>query len=180
MQVAERVLAGSHAVQEVAPCLPVIGPAHEAGPSRNRIGRVRPQAMPHLAQGEAPLAILMKDAGGCQRPQKPIERLRMRAGRGGELVAAARRVAQMIGDAEDHGDMDRLGDLVAIDQAHEFDNRIPFTHVRISPKAGSGRELRPATGPQQIFDPKCRVLQPSLSNKPRGVPRIDGRQVDRR
>jgi hypothetical protein len=41
----------------------------------------------------------------------------------------------------------------------------------------ASRELSPATGPQQISEPECRVIQPLLPKKPHGVPRVDGRQV---
>src|SRR6266496_3927200 len=62
----------------------------------------------------------MENADRRQRAEQTVERTRMGIGQDRQLIGRSRPVLQMIGQPEGYGNMDRLGDLISIDQAERL------------------------------------------------------------
>jgi hypothetical protein len=67
--------------------------------------------------------LLPEDADAGEGAQEAIQRTGVGSGGHGQVVAGARAVGQEVGDPEYSGDVDRLGHLVAIDQAPQHHRR---------------------------------------------------------
>jgi hypothetical protein len=77
---------------------------------------VAAQVLPRRREREPPVGALVEDPDRGQRPEEPVQRGRVRCGRGGQLIGIARPVAQQVGDPELGGDRHRAGPLVSTDE----------------------------------------------------------------
>jgi hypothetical protein len=117
VQLREGGLARLDAIEQVRPHRPIRRPANVGGAVPQGFGRVSAQADAHLCERETALLILAKDPHGREGAQQPVERRRIDGEGGGQRRGAARSMAEVVGDPERRGHVDRLGDLVPIDQS---------------------------------------------------------------
>ena len=110
--VVERRLPRPHAMQEVPTGPPerLAGDEEHHRPQRPRC--VAPERLGQRRQGEPPVGRLREHALARQQPQHAVERRRVRAGRGRQVVRAPRPAGQQVGDAQVGRGVERLADAV--------------------------------------------------------------------
>jgi hypothetical protein len=88
----------------------------KGGPPGDRLGSIGSERIPQFGQREAAAVVLVEEAERGQRPKQPVEGVRVCLRCRGELVARSRAVGQQVGDPEHRSDMDRLRQLVRVDE----------------------------------------------------------------
>src|SRR3954462_3885824 len=106
--VAERVLAGLHAVLQLTPCVPVASATDERRPATNRLGGIRAQTIAHRGQRKAPRLALRQTPDGRQGAEKAEQGRRGGVRLSGEFVAATSPAREQVGYPKRRGDMNRL------------------------------------------------------------------------
>src|SRR5712691_6395784 len=96
----ERVLARTHALDEMAPGVAVVRPPDQHRPAGDRVGRVRAQRPSQLGQREAPPWLLSENPERSEGAQQTVERARVGRGRRSELITRPRLVADQIRETE--------------------------------------------------------------------------------
>src|SRR6476620_7234608 len=65
----------------------------------------------------------------------------MAVGRCREIIAAARSTRQQIADSQSSGHVDRLRNLIAVDEAHHLGRRLSLVHDRLPRYGGAHRSI---------------------------------------
>jgi len=112
----ECVLAGADSFAERRPSLTDVRLSDVHGDRRDGIRRVGAKRLAQRAEPEPPVRFLAQDADGRERTQQAIERVFVRPGRCGEIVARPRAVSEKIRHSELRRHADRLRQLVCVDQ----------------------------------------------------------------
>ena len=134
VNVTERVLARAHAVQQVTPRLPDRRASDECSPAVQCVRGALLQQLGERRRGEASAVFLAEDPDARKRPQQPVQGSFVRSRRRGEVIDRSRPVRHEVGDTEGHGDVDRLGDLVAVDQPSQL-IQFPFLDLHSSSRS---------------------------------------------
>ena len=134
VNVTERVLARAHAVQEVTPRLPGRRASDECSPAVQRVRGALLQPLGERRRGEASAVFLAEDPDARKRPQQPVQGSLVGSRRRGEVIDRSRPVRQEVGDTKGHGGVNRLGDLVAVDQPSQL-IQFPFLDLHSSSRS---------------------------------------------
>jgi hypothetical protein len=114
------VLAGFHAVPELAPRPPLVVSTEHAGSRVQRQRVVPTKEVTHGGQLELPIGVLDEDPQGGQGAQQAVERRCVGRRLGGEVRNGTGAAAEQVCDAELGGDSHGPRPLVAPNNSHQF------------------------------------------------------------
>src|SRR5262249_20914394 len=108
------------ALLECAPGVADVAAPDEGGPPGDRLGCVASERVAELREGEPPMLVLVEEAERGECTEKAVERARVGLRGLGELVARSRPVREQVGDPEHCSNVDRLRELVRVDEPAEL------------------------------------------------------------